>query len=144
MMLKRNLKGDAAKLIRAMVEPLEQRRLLSVALMSSPMPLGASGTDGITPSATQPIIVSSNPPNGAANIPRYQFISLNVQLISAAHGVDTNTLNLNTVRINRASDNQFVNANLTPDAAGGNITITPTALLAANTTYKVTVTSGLK
>jgi glucose/arabinose dehydrogenase len=146
LMSKRKLRGDRVESpVRALVEELEGRRLLAVALMNSPQPLAmASTSDGAVPLAEQPFIASSNPTNGTVNVPRFQFISLNVHLISAASGVDPATVNLNTVKLARASDNQTVNSNLTVDAAGGNITITPNALLAANTAYKVTVTSGLK
>lgn len=133
-----------------MVEPLESRRLLASTMFTVADALNmtsasnATFAEGITPAAANPSVASSNPVNGATNIPRYQAITLSLSITNPGHGVDPATLTLDTVKINRTSDGQFVNANLNPDGAGTSITIQPTALLSAHTTYTVKVTTGLK
>jgi len=133
--------------VRAAFEALEERRLLSMALYAdtpaeswTPQPQIASARL----SALQPSITGSRPANNEVNVPRYTFIALDVMLVNVGHGIDPATANTDNVKLNRTSDNQFVNANITIDGAGGAITIQPTAMLAANTQYTVAVTSGLK
>src|SRR5688572_669133 len=135
--------------LRACIETLESRRFLAAGTyttLESAMLMSAGDFEpaGIVPAAVNPSVASTNPANNATNIPRYQPITLNLMLTNEGHGVDPATVTLDNVKINRTSDGQFVNANLTPDGAGAAITIQPTALLSANTKYTVKVTTGLK
>ncbi len=127
-----------------LIETLEDRRLLSVspitALQQRQTTLAAAGA---VPLAAQPSVTSSDPGSGTTNVNRGTHITLNVALVNGA-GIDVNTMDLTTVKINRTSDGQFINATLNTDAGGAVIVIQPTALLSANTQYTVKVTSGLK
>src|SRR5688572_26204430 len=111
---------------------------------SSSSTFAAQKTGGATLLALQPMVTSSNPANGAVDIPRYAPLTMTVQLADSGAGIDPATLNLTNVRVRRTSDNQFINANINTDAAGAAITIQPTALLASFTQYTISVTSGLK
>ncbi len=147
-MLKLHARTDRTTraLLRAVIEPLEDRRLLSVSPTSIPSIRIASNSVASTmavPLSTNPFVTSSNPVNNATNVNRGTFITFSIQLVNGA-GVDVNTLNLNNVKINRSSDGLFVNANLNTDAGGGVIVMTPTALLSANTQYTIKVEAGLK
>jgi glucose/arabinose dehydrogenase len=126
------------------VETLEGRRLMSFATAMDGPSAPLMQVPAARLSAVQPTITASRPASGATDVSRDTFVSLDVQLASSGRGIDPNTANANNVKLNRSSDNQFVNANITIDAGGAAINIQPTALLAANTSYTVNVTSGLK
>ena len=134
----------------AFVESLEARRLLAFAAyphsptLEWPENLAVVQSQRARLAATQPTVTGSNPTNEQADVPRYTPIALEVELVSPGRGIDPSTLNTDNVKLNRTSDNQFVNANINTDAGGAVIVIQPTALLAANTQYTVRVTSGLK
>lgn len=161
------MRGDQSRKLRAaVVETLENRRLLSLASMPiydlAPAAAASSSTSGSTDVAAQksdfslqstggakllavqPMITGSTPANGAVDVPRYQPITFTVQLGDSGAGIDPATLNLSNVRVRRTSDGQFINANINTDAAGAAITIQPTALLASYTQYTISITSGLK
>src|SRR5438094_319148 len=92
--------------MRACVEPLEQRRLLSLSPAADSALTAtlsqSAGSAGAVPQSAQPSVTASNPANGDTNINRGTFIRLDVALVNGT-GVDVNTLNTNNVAINRAS-----------------------------------------
>ena len=152
---------QSQKLRAAVIETLEDRRLMSLTSLphydlapnvawsagattktSSSSTFAAQKTGGATLLALQPMVTSSNPANGAVDIPRFAPLTMTVQLADSGAGIDPATLNLTNVRVRRTSDNQFINANINTDAAGAAITIQPTALLASFTQYTISVTSS--
>src|SRR4051794_23049475 len=152
--------SHSPKLRAAVIETLENRRLLSLSMtapgihesMMAMLPFSSSSSSraaaqkvaGATLLAVQPMVTGSNPANGAVDVPRYSPLTMTVQLADTGAGIDPATLNLTNVRVRRTSDQQFINANINTDAAGAAITIQPTALLASFTQYTISVTSGLK
>src|SRR5262245_52292323 len=124
----RNLRsrGDRIRrsMLRACIEPLEGRRLLSLSASADAAQAAmnnlAGASAGAVPLATQPMITGSRPANGEV-VPRYTSIALDVQLAVSGSGIDPNTLNTNNVKLNRTSDGQFVNANVNIDAGGAAI-----------------------
>jgi glucose/arabinose dehydrogenase len=135
-------------LMRACFEPLEYRRLMST-YADTPVAAWSAAADaqtlaaGAVPLAVQPTVTSVDPANGAANVNRGTKVTFSLQLVNGAP-IDTNTLNTTNVKLNRTSDGQFVNCNVNTDAGGAVVVMQPTAMLAANTTYTVKITTGLK
>lgn len=100
------------------VETLESRRLLA-----------------------NPSVAGVNPADGATNVPRDVYIATDLNLVGA--GVKSSTLK-NNVTLKRASDNALVAAGVNTTGGGDAIVLTPLSLLAANTEYIFTITSGVK
>src|SRR5437763_9606074 len=131
--------------MRACVETLEDRRLLSLSASADAalsMTIGQAAA-GAVPLAVQPMVTSVDPANGATDVNRGAKVTFSLQLVSGTP-IDVNTLNTDNVKLNRASDGQFVNCNINTDAGGAVVVMQPTATLAANTTYIAKITTGLK
>jgi hypothetical protein len=92
--------------------------------------------------AARPSVRSVDPSNGSTGVLRNAFVGAQVQL--PAGGIDSNTLNSNTVRLYRTSDRAVVPANVGTSGGGDVITLTPTVLLDRNTSYTFEVTDGVK
>src|ERR1043166_6522005 len=130
--------------VRAVIEVLEDRRLLSRVGLSPSLATAPSIGPASLSALSNPSITATRPANGATNVNRDIFIAADLNLPNPGAGVDATTLTLDTVKIYRTSDKQFVNAHVNTSGGGDTIVSTPTALLAANTNYTFEVTSGLK
>ena len=97
-----------------------------------------------TPVISRPTITDTNPAAGATGVWRDVFVDANVRLPTAGKGIDVNTLTAATVKLYRTSDRAPVSANINTSGGGDSITLTPTSLLAENTSYTFEVTSGLR
>jgi len=131
---------------RPAIEPLEQRRLLSITHWTvSPLSTTSVG-EGITPSAAQPTVRAIESPANGATLDRDGFISASVNLVSQGNGVDANTLSTDTVKLWQIVNGQkvFVNSQTNTTGGGDGLVTHPMAILAANATYQWDVTSGVK
>ena len=106
---------------------------------SSPAPLTTSAA---VVAAAQPSITGTTPANGATNVPLDGSISCNLSLPNA--GLDPSTVNSNNVQIYQTVSHAMVSATVTTSAAGDSLLLQPNALLAPNTQYTFTVSSGVK
>ena len=88
---------------------------------------------------TAPTIVSRNPSNGATS----QAINTNVT-VTFSEPMDPATINTTTISLAPTSGGSAVAATVSYDAATNTATLNPTADLAYNTSYTLTVTTGVK
>ena len=98
-------------------------------------PLAANYTWSFT-TATQPTVTSTNPVNGATNIPANQILSAT---FSKAMNPATLTASTFTLAVSGGSS---VGGTITYTTAGSIATFTPSAPLAYNTQYVATITTG--
>ena len=90
----------------------------------------------------QPSVSSSSPTNGATDVARTAFVSLNLNLPNG--GINASTLNSNSVYLYRTVDKTMVPADVSTDAAGSVIVLQPSNPLDAETSYTFVVTSNVR
>lgn len=101
--------------------------------------LGAFVTVGLAAcSPSQPTVRSVDPANGATNV-----LTTTSVVLQLSEPVNPATANVNAARILRP-DGTVVPATYNTDAAGSLVSMTPSAVLAANTTYQVRTNTNLK
>ncbi len=96
--------------------------------------------------AAPPNVSGSSPANGATNVFRDVSISLNVVLAGPGLGVDSDSLNSNTVYLYRTADGPSVKvptSSINTSGGGDTISLVPAVLLDANTNYTFVLTSGV-
>lgn len=96
----------------------------------------------VTASPTRPRIASVTPPNGTGGALR--DLSVTSGLALPAGGIAPASLTASTAVLTRASDGVVVPSRLNTSAGGDVITLTPTTPLTSGTTYRYSVTSGLR
>jgi glucose/arabinose dehydrogenase len=93
-------------------------------------------------SGTIPAVRLSTPANGATGVP--PTASVVEDLVLPNGGVAQATLTSSTVTLTRLSDGAAVPANAITSGGGDVVNLSPTAALAANTTYRFSLTSGVR
>jgi hypothetical protein len=96
-------------------------------------------TTAAAPDTTAPTIVSRAPTNGATS----QAINTNVT-VTFSEPMDAATITATTITLTTTTGAVSVPATVTYNAATNTATLDPTADLANNTSYTITVTSGVK
>ncbi len=97
-----------------------------------------------TPISSRPSVTATRPANGETGVYRDGFIAADVFLPNPGKGVDSRTLDLNSVKVYRTSDRLAVLSTLNTSGGGDAIVAQPKGLLDPNTSYTFEVTSGLK
>ncbi|MEA2138958.1 MAG: hypothetical protein QOG56_2108, partial [Solirubrobacteraceae bacterium] len=92
----------------------------------------------------RPSVTSIKPADAATDVPRDSPIAAEVHLPNVGSGVDEATLTASTVKLVRNRDGAAVAANRNTTGGGDAIILQPTAALAANTIYRIEITSGVK
>lgn len=98
----------------------------------------------IAPSTGLPRVTASTPSNGSTSVFRDTAVALDVLLPSPGRGVDGTTLNAPNLTLVRTSDGAQVPFRANTSAGGDVIVATPVALLDATTTYRLSITAGVK
>jgi len=94
-------------------------------------------------SGVQPTVAVPHPADGAVNVSRDSFVSIDFQLPNG--GIDQTTLyGTNNVQLLRTSDHTVIPSNVTTTGGGDAIILTPKVLLDPNTSYTFLITGGLK
>ncbi len=91
---------------------------------------------------TVPGVRTSTPANGATNVPL--TTSVVEDLVLPGGGVAQASLTSSTVTLTRVSDGAAVPANAITSGGGDVVNLSPTAPLAANTTYRFSLTAGVR
>lgn len=91
----------------------------------------------------RPSVVSVNPPNSSVNVNNLASISTNMLLLPNG-GIDNNTITSSTVYLQEEKTGSLVAAGVNGTGGGDGITLVPNAPLKLSTTYRFTVTSGVK
>ena len=102
---------------------------------------GNVGRDTITvtriPDTTPPTVVSVSPQNGAT------LVGINASVsVTFSEPMDPLSVSATTITL-MDSANNLIAAAVTYDAPGDEAVLAPLTLLAANTTYKITITTGV-
>lgn len=97
----------------------------------------------IASAAPHPSVTGVNPANGAVNVLRNSGIAANVS-VPPGGGINSNTINANTVRLMNMSTGAIVPASLNTSGGGDIIILTPSSVLDPNTPYRFDVTDGVK
>ena len=96
----------------------------------------------IASASTRPSVTTVNPANGAVNVLRNIGIAANVTVTGG--GINSDTVNVNTVRLLNMSTGAIVPAGVNTSGGGDIITLTPSSVLDPNTQYRFDVTDGVK
>ncbi len=91
----------------------------------------------------RPSVVSVNPPNSSVNVNNNSSISTNVMLLPNG-GLNNNTLTSQSVYLQEEKSGAIVPSKVNGTGGGDGITLVPASPLKLNTTYRYTVTSGVK
>jgi hypothetical protein len=91
----------------------------------------------------RPSVRSVSPVNGATGVNPTGFVSADVNLPNVG-GIDESTLTASNVFVARTSDGIAVPAVLNTSGGGDVIVLQPSATLAGNTSYRVTITDNLR
>jgi glucose/arabinose dehydrogenase len=94
--------------------------------------------------AERPSVTSISPRDAETDVPRDTPLAAEVHLPNVGSGVDEATLSASTVRLVRNRDGAAVAANRNTTGGGDAIILQPTAALAANTVYRIEITSGVR
>ena len=90
------------------------------------------------PDTTPPTVISVSPGSGAINVGRSTTVT-----VTFSEAMDQSTINATTVGLNDGANN-LVTAGVSYDSISLSATLVPSSLLAPNTTYQVTVTTGVR
>ncbi|MDB5304620.1 MAG: hypothetical protein JWM97_2169 [Phycisphaerales bacterium] len=125
--------------IRAVVEQLEDRRLLSV---SAGPAQSFAATGQALVASSQPSVTTVDPANGQVNVLRNASVTANLSVPNAP--LDKTTITTANVTLTNNADSSMVPAVVNTTGAFDAIILTPSSVLAANTSYTFTITSGVK
>jgi glucose/arabinose dehydrogenase len=126
-------------LIRAVVEQLEDRRLLSVSV--GPVESFAASSQAVV-GTSQPSVSTVDPANGQVNVLRNASVTANLSVPNGP--LDKSTITTANVSLTNNSDGSTVPVVVNTTGAFDAIILTPNSALAANTSYTFTITSGVK
>lgn len=128
-------------MVRALVETLEDRRLLSA--VAAALPTVVIGPERVAAAAAQhPSITQVSPPAGATNVLLSAAVTADLSLPNG--GLDPSTVTTANVTLTRNSDHAVIAAIVNTTGGGDAIILQPTANLSANTSYTFAVTAGVK
>lgn len=98
----------------------------------------------IYPSTSKrPFVKSVNPDNGSENVSEYTSISTNVLKLPKA-GINNATITPSSVYLTEEATGALIPSNVNGTGGGDAITLVPGAPLKLSTTYRFTITSGVK
>ncbi|MEO6713038.1 MAG: Ig-like domain-containing protein, partial [Mycobacteriales bacterium] len=100
--------------------------------------------DSVANTSARPSVTQVAPVNTESGARRDVPVTVSVAMPTVGAGIDGNTLTSSTVSLVNAATGAQVNASLNTTGGGDAIILQPTTVLAALTTYRFTVTTGVK
>lgn len=108
-----------------------------VATDDSTKAVAATSWNFTTVAGASPVVTSRTPASGATNVPLDQQIR-----VVFSKAMKSSTLNTNTVYLTRSGSSTKISVSYSLSSDGKTLTLKPSSLLAADTEYQVTVTTG--